>query len=451
MDFSLYDDIYVGFSGGADSTALLLIFAELSKNYSFKLTAVHFEHGIRGEESLADAQWCKNFCKIRNINYLEYSLDTPNNMKDGEGIEEVARRLRLEKWHELTATQSSSVALGHHAEDKIENLFIRLLRGSNCSGLTSLRHFSEFNGTVFLRPLLDITRKEIISFLESVGAKDWRKDSTNEDNDYRRNFLRNKILPELFETVPSAEKAIINSYAAIEDDARFIESEAKNAYHELRQKKYISAYKDLLLLPNALLIRVLRYWIVDELGYELIPNKALLERLKEEIKLCSTTTENYERKLIPLTSNIFISIIHKDKVSLYQKKEISCEIIEWNWKEQPEITFSGYRFKASSIIKKRLTDFKQNQRNIVYFDLKQVHAKLTLRVWKDADKFIPFGSDKKMKISKIFQNEKIPRETRETLPVVLANNSIIWVPGVRRSAFAPIINKTADVLALSFS
>jgi tRNA(Ile)-lysidine synthase len=450
MDFSLYDEIYIGFSGGADSTALLLIFAELSKSHSFKLTSVHFEHGLRGEESLADAQWCRKFAKARNITYLEYNLDTLNNMNSGEGVEEAARRLRLEKWQEITARQSSAVALGHHAGDKIENLFIRLLRGSNCSGLTSLRHFSEVNGIIFLRPLLDITKKEILSYLETAGITDWRKDSTNEYNDYRRNFLRNKILTELFEFVPSAEKAISSSYCAIEDDARFIENEAKAVYNNLKQKKYISGYNDLLPMPNSILIRVLRYWIADELGYDFIPNKALLERLNEEIKLFSTISENYERKLIPLTTDTFICI-HKGRVSLYQKKEIFRGIIEWNWKEQSEIIFSEYNFKAIIINKKQLINLSQHAKNIAYFDLNQIPEKLTLKTWKNADKFIPFGSNKEVKVSKALQNEKLPRETRETLPIVLANNSIIWVTGIRRSAFAPVTDKTIEILALRFS
>lgn len=447
MDFSLYDQIYVGFSGGADSTALLLIFAELSKNHSFKLTAVHFEHGLRGKESLADAKWCRNFANENNIKYLEYNLNTPKNVNSGEGTEEAARRLRLKKWQEIAAGQSTAVALGHHAGDKIENLFIRLLRGSNCSGLTSLRYFSEVNGIIFLRPLLDITKKEILSYLETTGVTDWRKDSTNEYNDYRRNFLRNKILPELFEVVPGAEKAIISSYCAIEDDARFIENEAKSTYHKLKQKKYISAYHDLLPLPNSLFVRILRYWIADEIGYDFVPNKALIERLNEEIKLCSTISENYERTLISLTNNTFICIC-KDKVSLYQKKEILLKVIEWNWKEQPEMIFSGYNFNATVINKKQVTDISQHPKNIAYFDLKQIPEKLTLKIWENADKLIPFGFDKEVKISKVFQNEKISRETREKLPIVLANNSIIWIPGVRRSAFAPVTDKTIEVLAL---
>ena len=448
MDFSLYDEIYVGFSGGSDSTALLLIFAELAKSHSLKLTAVHFEHGLRGEESLADAQWSRNFAKARNINYLEYSLNVLNNINPGEGTEEAARRLRLEQWKEIIAKQSSAVVLGHHAGDKIENLFIRLLRGSNCSGLTSLRHFSEVDGIIFLRPLLDLTKKEILSYLKIAGVTDWRKDTTNEYNDYRRNFLRNKILPELFGAIPNAEKAISNSYCAIEDDARFIENEAKTTYDKLKQKKYISAYNDLLPLPNALFIRILRYWITDELGYDFIPNKALIERLNEEIKLCSTISNSYKRKLIPLTNDNFICI-YKDRVSLYRKKEIPQNTIKWNWKEHSEITFSGYNFKAIVINKKQVTNLSLHSKDIAYFDPKQMPEKLMLRAWKNADRFVPFGSNEEIKVSKVFQNEKLPREMRETLPIVLADNSIIWIPKVRRSTFALVTDKTIEVLELT--
>ncbi|MEI8245022.1 MAG: tRNA lysidine(34) synthetase TilS, partial [Lentisphaerota bacterium] len=132
--------VYAGFSGGADSTALLLTLHSLAAELSIELQAVHFEHGLRGQASLDDAVWCEDFCQSRQIPFTGITLDVLSFRYPGENIEAAARRLRIQQWVEMLAGQKNAVvALGHHAGDRIENLFIRLCRGSNISGLTAMR------------------------------------------------------------------------------------------------------------------------------------------------------------------------------------------------------------------------------------------------------------------------------------------------------------------------
>ena len=115
IDFSLFQTIYVGFSGGADSTALLYILKLLSVKYPFELKAVHFEHGLRGDESINDALWCKKFCIKYKIKYLEFKLDVKDSLLANEGIEACARRLRLDKLASIIEiTKSSSVTLSNY-------------------------------------------------------------------------------------------------------------------------------------------------------------------------------------------------------------------------------------------------------------------------------------------------------------------------------------------------
>lgn len=133
-------NIYIGFSGGADSTALLLA---LSHFYAEKLRIIHFHHGLR-DTSDHEASWCQSFAtRLKLEDKFEIiRLNVPQNRESGESIEEAARNLRLKYWKKLI-TGKDLVALGHHHNDVIENFFIRLMRGSNSSGLTSLRQFSK--------------------------------------------------------------------------------------------------------------------------------------------------------------------------------------------------------------------------------------------------------------------------------------------------------------------
>ena len=132
--------VYCSFSGGADSLALLLFLKEWSRRISFSLEAVHFEHGFRGADSLADARFCHAICEREKIPFQLFRINVPKHRLKGEGDEEAARRMRLDYWHKIVRNPGNSlIAVGHHADDRIENVLLRLFRGSNASGLSSMR------------------------------------------------------------------------------------------------------------------------------------------------------------------------------------------------------------------------------------------------------------------------------------------------------------------------
>ena len=200
--------IFVGFSGGADSTAALLIAQMFQKKYSYQLTAIHFDHGLRGQESTREAADAQQFALDHAIEFKLIKL----NLTPGAGIENRARAARLKVWQQLVkAEPHSAVVLGHHADDRAENLLLRLARGANATGLTSMRNQSIVNQVIFLRPLLNFTRAEIEEFLKKNGIFEWANDSSNAEGQFRRNILRNQILPELYTKLPGAQTGIRRS------------------------------------------------------------------------------------------------------------------------------------------------------------------------------------------------------------------------------------------------
>ena len=271
ISFDNIGEIFVGFSGGADSTALLLLLAREAGKHGLKLKAVHFEHGLRGKESTADGLWCRQFCESRKIDYMEIPLNVKVKKKSGESIESAARRLRLEEWEILAGSQSSLVALAHNANDRIENVFIRLLRGSNVSGLTSLREIQKIGNLTFIRPILRYKRREIEDFLKTQGVTDWRTDSSNANNEYRRNFFRNSILPQISEKFPNADSSILKSLHALEQDADFIGNAALEMYRSVKNSESIdSAY--IKAMHPSILVRFMRHWISEETNSDFIPD-----------------------------------------------------------------------------------------------------------------------------------------------------------------------------------
>lgn len=267
------EKLFVSLSGGADSLAVLVSTLLSGKTCS----AVHFEHGFRGQESLDDAAFCRRFCKKRGVPLTVVSLDVPRRKRHGEGDEAAARRLRLETWKELLKNEPDAVVLlGHHAGDAAENLLLRLIRGSNVSGLAALRRERIVEGIRFRRPLLDWTKREIVSFLRKNGIRKWCSDSTNFEDICLRNYIRNELLPGLFERAPYAEGGLKRAARALEQDALFLEKSADAAYRKCGTDP--AAWRT---LDPALLPRVLRLFLADS-GHDLLPGHAAVERLTEE-------------------------------------------------------------------------------------------------------------------------------------------------------------------------
>jgi len=199
----------VALSGGGDSVALLDLAYRESVNYSLTLSAAKVIHGIRSaEEEEAEAQLCKKLCKERDIpfNVLTADVDTVEDiqLRYGCGPEQAAREFRrnlLE--HHRGGISADYLLFGHTADDNIETIFMRLLSGSGPEGLSGI---SSDTSTAF-KPLLGISRSDLRAYLVSKDIP-WMEDRTNMENIYRRNRLRNELIPLVTDIFPGWEKAL---------------------------------------------------------------------------------------------------------------------------------------------------------------------------------------------------------------------------------------------------
>lgn len=181
--------VVAGISGGADSTALLLAL----KSAGADVVAIHCNFHLRGEESMRDQKAVEKLCRKYDIplRIVDFDVDGYRNFRKGMSVEMACRELRYEKFHEIMReTSADRIAIAHNSDDNIETLFINLFRGS---GVTGLRAMLPDTG-ILLRPLLDISREDIEKYLLEKGET-FVVDSTNLESDYRRNFLRNDIIP----------------------------------------------------------------------------------------------------------------------------------------------------------------------------------------------------------------------------------------------------------------
>ncbi len=183
--------IIIGLSGGPDSVFLVYFFKTLQEKYNLKLIAAHLDHGWR-IESFKDAEFCKQLCQKLDIPYHEKKLHDIKHAKRPSGsLEQDARDARRAFFKELAAeTDADLIALAHHQDDLIETFFIRLIRGSGLTGLTSIR---PRNG-MYIRPLLETSKKEILGFLQKNDIS-YCIDKTNQDSDFLRNNIRHTLIP----------------------------------------------------------------------------------------------------------------------------------------------------------------------------------------------------------------------------------------------------------------
>ena len=428
--------VFASFSGGADSLALLVCLSELRENALWELRSVHFEHGIRGAESLADVEFCRTVCDKLGVPLQIIPLNVPDNTRHGEGTEAAARRLRQEAWRDIvreTDNQPAAVALGHNADDRIESLFLRLMRGSNLSGLHALHAIREFNGVTWLRPLLEFSRAEIEAYLKECGMDSYRTDSTNLGNDYDRNKLRNVVLPTLYREFPRAHAGILTALHAVADDAAALDNAAETAFR-LAVRPGGLDLNELKKLPSALLPRVLRLWLDGQ-----IPDRHFIERLRD---LLDAPDSHATSGQIPVEDGIIFlwhnGLLQKE---LSEKTEAADPIV-WDYRAVPAVRFGKtvLRFHGETS-----GDKMPSGSNAALFDAGSFPDKLLLATRQPGDAMTPFGAAFSVPLKKIFTDAHVSATEQLLRPVVRdANNmeDILWVPGVRRSASYPVIPST---------
>jgi tRNA(Ile)-lysidine synthase len=217
--FRAGERVAVAVSGGADSVALLVAMANSRAETGIVLSAIHVHHGLRGVEADGDAQFVAELAK---------QLDVPLCTKHGDvaalaaerrqGIEEAGRALRYGSLQELLARQQvDAVATAHTLDDQAETVLMKMLRGAWTEGLGGIAPVVTMASGRIVRPLLEVTRAEIVEFLKGRGQP-WREDSTNQDLTFTRNRVRHALLPQLREFQPRIAEQMSRMAAVARDE-----------------------------------------------------------------------------------------------------------------------------------------------------------------------------------------------------------------------------------------
>ena len=398
--------VLVGLSGGADSVALLGVLVQLG----YPCQALHCNFHLRGEESDRDEVFAHRFADSLGVPFLKVDFDTTGYAAaHHESIEMAARSLRY-RWFEeqRQAIDAEAIAVAHHRDDSVETLLMNLLRGSGLRGLGGIR---PRNGQV-VRPLLVVSRAEIEEWLKAQGW-DYVTDSSNLSDAYTRNFIRLRVLPLLEQLNPAARETIARSAAHL--------SAAEQLYEYMVEE----ARKAVFVTADSLSIEaLLRYPAPETLLYEWLRPYGFSRIVVSEL---------FE-SLTGLSGKQFYSATHqvlKDRDRLYiapQREESA-----WQPVEIPVATGEFTQpLRLSCRLMVRTPDFQMERTaDTAYFDADKLPDRLSLRLPRTGDWFVPFGMRGRKKLSDFFADQKMIRWEKSQQPLLCAGDSIIWVVGRR--------------------
>ncbi len=437
--------VVAGVSGGGDSMAMLDLLRRMQKKYEYELRVVHVNHGIRGKEAERDQLLVEKSCKAQGIPCHVYSYDVPGlSVLWKNGLEETGRKVRKEAFgKEIERTQGAGpgrrvIALAHNKNDLAETMLHHLCRGTGLRGLSPMK--PEKDGVV--RPVLCLERKEIDEYLKERQII-CALDSTNLEDEYTRNRIRHHLIPvleteineravshmtETAELIGQAEEYLSKKGKCLAEAARteeksFLFLDDFFEREEILQKYAIREAVELLTgnVRDLSMIHVKK--VMDLYGSRTgakisLPFGLLAERTYEGIRIAiSKSQENLEKKEYTLP----VPGVLKCPYGFFETK-----IFHWSDQKIFEKTYTKW------------------------LDYDKIKYDISVRTRRTGDYLIVNGAGQRKKITRCMIDEKIPRESRDRLPLAAVGSEILWMVGGRINERYKITSETKNVLEIKY-
>jgi tRNA(Ile)-lysidine synthase len=436
--FSLIDPEYpiiIGVSGGADSVTLLHLLSTL-----FPATlriAVYVDHGLRPSETSAEKQLVQERAKSCSAIFRSVSVNVQGTSKEQHtSIEEAARILRYQALETLQEEyQAGRIAVGHTANDQAEEVLLRLIRGSGCTGLSGM---ALQRGTL-IRPLLGERKNTLINFLVEQGIP-FCQDSSNLDTRFLRNRIRLDLLPKLENEYNKAmTQTLIQTASILDQEDRLLQDLTRKAYQDQVREKWVQPAthprerilslslplftKEHPAIQRRLLEKIC--WNMDSRpSFQKIENLLLLARAQKngEIHLSLGLRANRQGSTITFQHPVGKKAYRGPSII---KKTFSPVTIPGPGRYPvPEL---GHELLIEEVVS------PPNRGTVgqLFLDPAKIHFPLLLRPPLPGDRFHPLGAPGRKKISRFFSDQKIPADKRDCYPLLLSQERIVAIPGLR--------------------
>ena len=450
--------VLVACSGGPDSMAMLDMLLNLKAEMGFSLAVAHFEHGIRGQESLNDAAFVQEYCDRHDVPFYMKSANVPEwSRTHGESLETSARKLRYSFLQETAKIiGGADIATAHHRDDQAETVLMHILRGSGLTGLSGIR---PRRGNI-IRPVLFLSKEQLMDYCYMNGIEA-RMDRTNEIADCTRNRIRLNLMPNLASTYNQGITEGLCHLAEIAaTDGDYLQQESLKAYEKLvnvRDGILKFQIEEFLKLHTAIQRRIIQKMVsvvsdnksADNFSFCGISNWGYVH-----LKLLSDFIENGRTGTrISLPGDIQASMDY-GVISIFRKTALALSSVN---QENIELQVPGDTFLkngggciSAEIYEGELPEKIRSNKSVfqVILDYKKCCGRLQVKYRRDGDRIQLKAGSKKLK--DFFIDRKIPREERAKIPLIWDDRGILWVVGVKHTQLGVYDENTELFLVLTF-
>jgi tRNA(Ile)-lysidine synthase len=422
--------IAVGVSGGPDSLALLDYLWKRREEWSLEIVAVHVDHMFRGDESYQDALFVKEFCEQRGISFEMKRVDVPAYIREsGLSSQQAARECRYQFFEEVMGKhQLQYLALGHHGDDQVETVLMRLTRGSSGKARAGIPFSRKFGSWLVFRPFLCLTKEELEEYC-TVHALEPRIDPSNAKEYYSRNRFRKSVLPFLKEENPAVHEHFQRYSEELQMDEDYLIELTREKLNKVMKKEdsgvtiNISSFQQ---MPMPLQRRgiklILNYLYKDrpaslsaihiEKIFSIIrnPHPSGTLDFPSGLRIIRSYGNCHFQLNPPHRQNYCFEVSGTDKVILPNGDMVQAQLLN----EVSDVEPSRNRFLV---------------------DLEQSGIPLTIRNRQNGDRMTLKGMTGSKKVKDIFIDMKIPLAQRDDWPIVTdSEGRILWLPGLKKSS-----------------
>lgn len=438
------ESLLVGVSGGADSVALLDILVPFSKKRDNRLIVCHYNHRLRDEESEHDAEFVRKLAEKHGLQCEIRTGDVRGFAKEQKlSLEDAARLLRYEFFRDVAHEYGvHKLVLAHNADDQIETLILRFLRGAGLRGLAAMQAERRMENLIIVRPLLDVWKREIVAYLNERKLA-FQTDISNFDPSFTRNRIRLELIPQLeAEYNPGIKKLFHKTAEIVADDDRYLDEQARTAYEQCCTSEALHI-PTLIVHDIALQRRIIRHWLA-QLTVPVVPSF-------EQVEAICALTGRYSGGFgsVDLPNK---KIVYRDYEFLLIGDPLVHEMLEVHrsLKIPGETAVPELGVKVKTDVIETNAAFAlphQNEKGVEYFDLDHLGEALALRNWHKGDRYQPIGLKGTKKLHDIFVDEKISSRERHKIPLLVNDvGEICWVIGYRIAESFKIKPTTRKVL-----
>jgi tRNA(Ile)-lysidine synthase len=433
--------IVVGFSGGVDSVCLLHVLRNLP-GFDLDLWALYVNHQLRPEENRREIDLLYSLGAKWGVTTRQIAINIPEKLRmKRQSLQLVAREERYRAFETVGREIAAwRIALAHHQDDQAETVLYRIIRGTALDGLAGM---AVSRDDFYIRPLLAVTREEILQYAEEHHLT-WVEDSSNRKLFYSRNRIRRQLLPEIESAYnPRFKEGLIRLAGLAGEHREFMEKVASEAGREIIREE--SGRIGLKLEPFLQSDPYLQYYLMKKVIEQVLPGQSIetARLLKFRAKI---NGEKTQFRRMRLTKEVEVSLIAG--TVFFGPPEVP-DGWETSWFPVAAPGVTDFAGGVSSLVvgpAAAPSNWECVTKWEIFIDAASLKLPLQVRFWRAGDRFWPLGVSGRQKLSDFFINRKVPRKERTKVPLLVDGaDRIIWVIGYRQSAEFKVTSATRDI------